>query len=235
MLLLMIRVPSKDRDDSSDSRLTFLSSRSFPNRFDDVGSPPSRDHLQSNDPPAPVFDLFATDDRAERPFSTLGEDVRAQVLNQPDRRIGAKADDPVDTTECCDKLHAIPCRLYGSARSLGAPNARIEIDRHDESVAQAAGLLEASDVTYVKEVETAVREDDDLASTPCAIDSPGQSRQRLDFVSSGRRCHESSSPRPKRNCITLNGALIALGTLDIRVWSGSASTCGSLTGPSTSK
>ncbi len=96
-------------------------------------------------------------------------------------------------------------------------------------------MLEAADVAYVKEIETTVREDDDFPRSACASDSPGQGCKGHDLVSGGRRRHESFFPRPNNKRNTLNGALIALGTLDINVCSGSASTRGALTGPSTSK
>lgn len=177
---------SRARNDSSEFCLTFSARRSVPDIFDQIGCPRSWDHLQSNDTPARPFDLPATDDRVERPVSTLGEDIRSQFLNQLDRRVGTKADDPIYTTERRHELHSSTSRENGPITPFGTPNACIGVDCHDEPVAEVAGLFEASDVAYMEEVKTTVGEDDDLASGSSATDPSGQGGKARDLVSCKR-------------------------------------------------
>ena len=190
---------SKAREDSSEIGLAFRTRGPLPNSFDQVRRSCSASHIQSNNTPAPTLDLPTADDFIESPVSALGENVWTQRLNQSDRRIGTKADHPIDTAEGRDEFHTLLCRQNGSIGTLGTPNACVEVDGHDELVTETTGLLEASDMANVQEVEASVREDDDLTGTLCKTNPAGQGRRGRDLVSGRRRPHDSSSSRPNRN------------------------------------
>ena len=110
---------SRAREDSSEIGLAFRTRGPPPNPFDQVRRSCSASHVESNDTPAPTLDLPTADDFIERPVSTFGENVGTQRLNQSDRRIGTKADNPIDTAEGSDEFHTLLCRQNGSIGTLG--------------------------------------------------------------------------------------------------------------------
>ena len=125
--------------------------------------------------------------------------------------------------------------------SFCAANAGIEIDGHDELIAECGGFFETSNVAEMEQVETTVGEDDLLTGTPCGAELSQENGQRDDLGARLFRFHgslslsSSLSLLPKRKRMAVNGALIASGTLDIRVLTASALTFGASRGPLTLK
>ena len=77
-----------------------------------------------------------------------------------ERSVFFKPCDEIHALERRDDFHAIRERVERTLRAFAEPSRRfVRVQRDDEAVAEFAGLLKVSDMTFVKQVEDAVRED----------------------------------------------------------------------------
>lgn len=107
--------------------------------------------------------LFAGVESLGRVVTAFGVDVRLNFRDEPGDAWFFKKDHGIDTTESSDDFSAIEFAIDGAAGALEGADGVVGVDSDDESVSERAGLLEVSDVTGMKEVETAVGEDEVLA------------------------------------------------------------------------
>ena len=105
------------------------------------------------------FDDFSPDDPVHCVIPSFDQDVGLEHLDQRERRVFLEYDnkvDGVDGREFRDPGVEIVDRSTGP---LDSADGGVAVQANDEDLPQFCGFIEGVDVTRVKEVETAVRED----------------------------------------------------------------------------
>jgi len=150
------------------SYLIFLPS--FSRHRDDFTAPHAGNDAKPHDASAPADDVVAPNNIFGGPVSPLGEHVRFERADQRQRRRLAKDDDPVYAAEGGDDFCALQGRDDGPPRTLQTPHTRIAVHCDDQAVSAITRLLETPDVADVKQIEAAVRENNNLPAPPGARD-----------------------------------------------------------------
>ena len=106
------------------------------------------------------FDYVASDDGILSPIGAFDEDIRLQGGNQIVRRVLVEDDDAVDAGEPFEDLRALCLGGMGPVGSFDRAHRPIRVHADEKGAAEAARLLEVTEVSYVQEVEDAVGEHD---------------------------------------------------------------------------
>ncbi len=151
---------------------------SFPDSPDEFARADPPDFAKAHDLATPAFDLGSPDDISDLPIASLCNDIGLEISDEGERRLGSEGDHPVDTGEAGDHSHALRERNDGSRFAFECANARIAIECNDEAISELSRFFERMDMTYVKEVKTAIGEYDRLAaglSVLSGLDDAGMS------------------------------------------------------------
>jgi hypothetical protein len=111
---------------------------------------------------APAFDDLAADDGVFGPVSALDEDVRLNGVDQSERGVFSEYDDAIHACEGLENLGSLLFRIDGTALTFVRSDRSVGVEPDDQRVAQAARVLQVTDVARVQQIEHAIREDDDL-------------------------------------------------------------------------
>ncbi len=110
-------------------------------------------------PPA-AFDLGPSDDLVRRPIASLDQDVGEERGDDLPRSILGEPGQIVDVRHRRQDLEPLLQREYGTQRSLELPDGSVRVQGDDEDISPLFSFPEEPDVAPVKEVETAVGEND---------------------------------------------------------------------------
>ena len=120
------------------------------------------DRHADNPAAARLYNVTA-DDVIFSPIGSFDQHIRLKIDDNAVRRLVVKYDDRVDTAQRLENLSTLCLSSYWTPRTLVGPNRPIGVDGHDEDVAKRAGVFEVADMTWMEQVEHAVRENDRLA------------------------------------------------------------------------
>lgn len=106
------------------------------------------------------FDNVAPDDGVLSPIGAFDEDIWLEGGNQIVRRVLVEDDDAVDAGEPFEDLRTLRLGGMRPVGSFDRANRPIRVHPDEQGAAEAARLLEVTEVSHMKEVEDAVGEHD---------------------------------------------------------------------------
>jgi hypothetical protein len=129
--------------------------------IEDGGCRISRHDRNGNDAPTCSLDLFPADNLIAGPVAAFDEHVRKQRADDFAWSWLVENNDGVHTFERGKNFRALEFRKNRTAGAFEFADASVAVDPDNERITKRASLLEALNVAWVKQVEAAVRKDDD--------------------------------------------------------------------------
>ena len=106
--------------------------------------------------------------------AALGVHLRPDQLDQLGRGVLAEGRDEVDALDGADDPGPVGERVHRTFGALEPGDAVVAVQRHDQQVAQPAGLAQVGDVPAVQHVEAAVGEHHPVPAQPVLLDDGEQ-------------------------------------------------------------
>lgn len=108
--------------------------------------------------------------------------MRPDLANQTKRGFFRKKGDIIDRLQSGKDPEAVFLGIEGASGPFKPPHGGVGIEAHHEEVSEALRLFKVGDMPRVKEIKTAIREDDPLSRSPRLAGDPPKRAAGLDFI-----------------------------------------------------
>src|SRR5450631_705837 len=152
--------------------------------LDDAGRRAARQVANRHDPAAVALDRQALRKGVGVVVAALDVDVRADRLEQPDRRVVLEYGHVLDAADGRDDRGAILRRADRPVRAFQLAHGLVGVDPDDQHVTEGCGLLKAFDVAAVQHVEASVGEHNPVACAAMPGEAAGQEVNGPDRIES---------------------------------------------------